>query len=255
MTDIGKQPAQGKINPGRPKLILFDIDGTLISHAGAKKYEISPVGTDNKYIYAVRNCFGFSPEVDFTAFHGGIDRHTLWLICQQYGITREAYESNFECLCQHEYEYFLRKEIDRKLYQAIPEAQTLVNTLAVRPDVYLGVITGNIRKLAAWKLAVSGVEHHFKFGLYGDEADDRFALAGMAFARAQTACGILFNPEDVTIVGDTVNDIRCGKAIDAHTIAVSIGGEADLETLRREEPSLLVTSLGDPLVYQYLGIA
>jgi FMN phosphatase YigB (HAD superfamily) len=234
---------------------LFDIDGTLISHEGAFKYEVPPVGADNKYGYAMRNCFGIDPLVDFTRFHGGIDRHTLWLISQDHGVTRPEFETHFSCLCYNLYNYFLNTPVDTSLYLEIPEARALVTTLAQDPLVTQGVITGNIRRLAEWKLALTESAEHFAFGLYGDEADDRVALAGMAFERARAACGITFEPEDVTVIGDMASDARCGNAIGARTVIVNTGSGEMIEAIQREKPDLLVSTLADPRVYSFLGLA
>jgi phosphoglycolate phosphatase len=236
------------------KLVLFDIDGTLISGMGAEKYEISMGGTENKYAYAIRKCLGVECAFDFSKRMGGIDRHTLWLACQQSGVARELFEERFDCMCQCIYEYFLNQPLDKAYYRPIPDSQKQVKALARRKDVRLGVITGNIRPVADWKLAQTGVGEHFSFGLYGDEADDRLKLAGLAFERAQQSLGIDFAPQDVTIVGDTIFDIRSGKAIGAYTIVLNTHGAAAMPALLAERPTLAVDSLADSRVYQYFGM-
>jgi phosphoglycolate phosphatase len=251
--DTKQQTAAGAKRPGSVKLVLFDIDGTLISGKGAEKYEIAVGGRENKYVYAIRKCLGVEPQLDFTRLRGGIDRHTLWLACQQCGVTRQQFEDHFACMCKRMHEYFLNQPLDRSFYKPFPDAQRRVRALARRRDVRLGVITGNIRPVADWKLAQTGVEECFTFGLYGDEADDRLKLAGLAFERARQATGIDFAPEDITVVGDTIHDIRCGKAIGAHTIAVNTNGETLMQTLLAEQPSLAVDSLGDSRVDQFFA--
>ena len=70
--------------------------------------------------------------------------------------------------------------------------------------IHLGVITGNAKRIALWKLEHTDLAKYFHFGLYGDEADDRAELAGNVFAKANEELGISLRPQDITVIGDTV---------------------------------------------------
>ena len=143
-------------------------------------------------------------------------------------------------------------EITRKI---IPDAVVFVRLLkAKRPRVVRGILSGNARKIAQWKLSHTGLLKYFSFGLYGDEADDRIELAGQVFAKAKLELAMDLKPEEIVVIGDTVFDIRCGKGIGATTIAVTTGMHGSPEELAREKPDYLVNSLMDPTVLSLFSL-
>ena len=251
MTIAQAQPAS--IRPANgTRLVLFDIDGTLLSHDGGLKYEVN-TNSNNKYYYGLKKTYAIDPNPDFYRFSGNTDRYMLWEAAREQGVTREEFEAKFEALCGNLYEFFISQAVDPQMYRPIPAAQNLVRALARREDVLVGTITGNISLVADWKLNLTGVRELFSFGLCGDEADNRGKLAGLAFERARSNCGIDFAPSDITIVGDTAQDVISGKAISAHTIAVNSGGTSFADLLA-QDPTLAVPSLDDPRVSAYFGL-
>jgi phosphoglycolate phosphatase-like HAD superfamily hydrolase len=235
------------------KLVLFDIDGTLISARGAATYELNN-GTDNKFAYALKKAFGITVSLDFSKHKGSIDKRTLWLAAGANGVQKKEFDEQFPFLAEYMYEYFERQKKDLSLYKAIDEAHDLVLLLSHNPDFRIGVLTGNIPLIASWKMEQGRVRQYFNFGLYGDGADDRIELAKTVFPKAREFFGTDFKPDDITVIGDTVTDVLCGKAIGAHTIAVTDLGHDAEETIKAEKPDVLVRTLGDPRVYSYFGL-
>ena len=100
----------------------------------------------------------------------------------------------------------------------------------------LGLVTGNIRRIAWRKLAAAGLGDYFACGAFGDEAESRDELPPRAVARAEDLFGRRFAPEEVYIIGDTPADIACGAASEYRTVAVATGPEHSLDELRVCQP-------------------
>jgi phosphoglycolate phosphatase len=235
-------------------LVLFDIDGTLISSDGAAKYELNN-GSDNKFASAWENVFGKSISLDFAIFKGEMDKKILLHIAQTENIPLTEFNQKFPILVKYMTEYFLAQPKDLALYQKIKAAGALVTVLYANPEYKIGVLTGNIPAIADWKLKQAKVSQYFDFGLYGNEAIDRLSLAKLVFERAKTHFGVTFQPTDITVIGDTVNDVICGKAIGAHTIAVTDQGIEAENAILAKNPDLLVKSLGDSKVAEFFHLS
>ena len=134
------------------------------------------------------------------------------------------------------------------LFQIIEPARDLVVRLHRRDDIVLGILTGNAERIANWKLDHVGLSRYFTFGLYGDAANSRIELAKGAIEKAKKQLKMKFAPADIIVIGDTVHDIRCGKAIGAVTVAVTTGMHGFWDVLKAENPDILVESLADPQV-------
>lgn len=224
------------------KLVLFDIDGTLIFHLKTHRFE-------DQYEYALKQVFGIDAYFDLSKFNGTVDRHNSWEMARQHGITREVFLQKFPDYVRVMHEVLLDRSKNQQLYQPIPSARMFVEKLhRYRPEIHLGVITGNSERIARWKLQHTGLSEYFPFGLYGDEADDRIELAGLVFAKAKRQLHVDFAPKDITVIGDTMYDIRCAKAIGAVTIGVTTGYHGVGQALAEEKPDFLVDSLTDKRV-------
>lgn len=235
------------------KLILFDIDGTLTSQDGASVFEMKAEG-ETKFSWAIRKVFGRSIHVDLSQFNGFVDRSILWHCAQTVDIKRETFEKQFTELTKAMHEYIVSTTPETSLYQSIPTAKQFVDLVVKNKDIVYGILSGNVRSIAEWKLDKAGYDHMFQFGLYGEEADDRIELAKKVFVKADAFFHKQFAPKDISVIGDTVHDIRCGKAIGAHTIAVMTGRHHDPVVLNAEHPDFLVDTLMDNSVLDYFGL-
>jgi phosphoglycolate phosphatase-like HAD superfamily hydrolase len=106
------------------------------------------------------------------------------------------------------------------LHPGIKEALDAVHEHA---EIHQGLLTGNHEAGAKLKLSHLGIWQYFEFGAYADDSHIRDELGPFALARAKQKLGIDFPPERVFIIGDTPHDVACGKAIGAKTIAVATG--------------------------------
>jgi phosphoglycolate phosphatase-like HAD superfamily hydrolase len=106
----------------------------------------------------------------------------------------------------------------------------------------LGLLTGNILLGAEIKLRHFGLWERFRVGAFGDDAEDRNELAAIALRRGREILGGELDPSDVLVVGDTVHDIACGRAIGAKVLAVATGGNT-LADLAGAKPDWAVADL------------
>lgn len=231
------------------KLVLFDIDGTLIYHVGSgTRYR-------GRMVAALEVTWNVpTDKIDLAGLDGWPDRGTAWEVVKNHGVTRAQFAEKFPQFVQNMQMFMDERAREGKVFEAVADAKQLVHLLKNRPNTYLGLLTGNVQSIAWWKLIHTGLKDLFQFGLFGDEAEDRITLAGMIFAKAKTYFGLNFEKDEIVIIGDTIYDIRCGKSIGAETIAVMTGFHKDKEALISELPDYLVESLMDPAILNYFQL-
>jgi phosphoglycolate phosphatase-like HAD superfamily hydrolase len=123
-----------------------------------------------------------------------------------------------------------------------PHAQPILDWLAER-HARLGLVTGNIERIAWLKLRAAGLADYFACGAFGDESEDRAELPALALTRAQELYRTSFAPEHVYVVGDTPADIACGVACGLRTVAVATGVIHSIEELRACRPDYAFADL------------
>lgn len=245
------------------KLVLFDIDGTLVSHHAVQKHVGFP-----RFEYAIKHVYGV--EVFFgpgTNYNGWVDKHIVRWGLRNSNINNTEFEKKWPKIADALLLYAKKQTKEaypQKLYAPILDAVDLAQMVSQKKDVKIGVITGNVEKMALWKLKHAKINHLFSFGVFSDKFEDRMLMAKSVFRASQDFFHISFQPKDVTVIGDSIHDIRCGKAIGAKTIAVTTGiltsiggihgGPQYVSDLKKEQPDLLVDSLRDKAVLDFLGL-
>ena len=216
------------------RLVLFDIDGTLVSsHGGIGRVAISRVMTDlhgAAVDVTVEDCAG-KPDPQ-------IVRNVL--IRLGYGpddVSRLLPETVSRYLDRLEATY--SEAAGAYCHEGVPE---LVGLLAARKDVTLGLLTGNIERGARIKLGPFGLNPHFPFGAYGSDRENRMELGPIAVERARAHTGIDFRGKDIVVIGDTQHDVRCAGPVGGTAIAVATG-PVSREALAAENPDFLCDSL------------
>jgi phosphoglycolate phosphatase len=213
-------------------ICFLDIDGTLISTGGAgqaafvvtldKDFGI-PHATSTGVAFAGRSDRAIA--MDLFALHGLPQTPDVW---QQF---REAYVGRLgEVLPGYR---------GRVLAGVVP----LLESLAARGDVALGLLTGNVEQAAQRKLRHYELWDWFAFGGFGDIHTDRcdIAAAALAAARAHLNGG---SHGRLIVIGDTPNDVKCGRSIGARCVAVPTGN-TPIDALRAAGPDVLVETLED----------
>lgn len=232
------------------KLVLFDIDGTLIQHVGPK----GTVGYP-RFIYAIKKTFGVDVIILPVNYNGWVDQQIAWDIVRRYGISRDKFLGYTKEFFSAMEEFAKLQEKERsQLYVPIVFSITLAKLLAKTEQIYLGLLTGNVERMAWWKLTHAGITDIFHWGIFSDGYEDRITLAKTVYDKAYEYFHLRFVPDEVYVVGDAVGDVRCGKAIGAKTIITLTGGHSKKE-LRRENPDLLVENLMDPRVLELFHLS
>ena len=216
-------------------LVLFDIDGTLLNSHGAGRRAMKR---------ALQVVYGTAGDLDGYDMAGKTDRRIIHDVLTAAGFTPEEVAARFPQYMSV-YARFLQEEVTRRAPSPLPGAITLVERLARRADVLLGLLTGNLPQGARIKLRSAGFDPDlFQVAAFGSDALDRHQLPPIAVQRAQARTGHQFRGKHVVIVGDTPLDIECGREIGAKSVAVTTGPYSE-EELVRYRPDLVLPNLAD----------
>ena len=214
------------------RLLLFDIDGTLIHSGGAGVQAL---------ISAFRERFGITDDLRGIEIAGMTDSGIVASILKKYNIP--ATTENVSAFLDS-YVHFLSLELPRREGKLLPGVLELLEKLKSRRHVVLALLTGNVSRGAQLKLEHYGVWHFFEFGAFADDHQDRNRLGSFARARARERHGLEFSASQIDVIGDTPRDIACGKAIGARTIAVATG-KWSRQQLAEHQPDFLIDDLSD----------
>jgi phosphoglycolate phosphatase len=214
------------------RLLLFDIDGTLIHSGGAGVQAI-------KRVLAER--FAFNDDLHDIEIAGMTDSGIVISILNKHKIP--ATPENITAFLDS-YVHFLSLELPRRKGKLLPGVLELLKRLKSRKHLVLGLLTGNVSRGAQLKLEHYGVWHYFEFGAFADDHHDRSRLGPFARARANEKHGREFSADEIDVIGDTPRDIACGKALGARTIAVATGTWSR-KKLAEHHPDFLIDDLSD----------
>ena len=233
------------------KLVLFDIDGTLIR-------SLLQVRAFERFTYAIKKVYGIDIHTDLALtggrYNGTGDRWIILDLMKESVLSKQEIIEGLPEIANEFCSYLDKMAMHQQVYEVIHDARMLVDTVVSSPHHIASVLTGNLEKSAQWKLKHAGYKLFYDFGIFGQEADQRQDLAALVFSKSKNHLGFEIPPQNIVIIGDTVHDVRCGKAIGAMTIAVSSGLNVDKKSLEQEKPDLLVDSLMDKRVLELLGL-
>jgi phosphoglycolate phosphatase-like HAD superfamily hydrolase len=198
------------------RLILFDVDGTLVDCGR----QIRPL-----FASALEEVFGTAGDVEGYDFAGKTDPRIVLDLLGAAGISGERIRAGLgraRALYLERLAAGLRPERMRLL----PGVRELLERLAGRADVTLGLLTGNWEPGARLKLAPFDLNRFFPFGAFGDDGDDRNQLPPVALRRAAAWRGEDFQAAETLIVGDSLLDVACARAHGVRALAVATGRTA-----------------------------
>jgi len=196
------------------RLFLFDIDGTLVTAAGAGRIALGKALTD---------VYGTTGPIETYDFRGKTDPRIVWDLMRGAGFDEAAIRARMSA-CFDAYVAELDTLIgDGARVKIMPGIAEVVTALAGRDDAVVGLLTGNIEAGARVKLRPTGLWPLFRLGAFGSDHMDRRELPGIACARAHAIAGHHFAFEQVTIIGDTPLDVDCARACGAVAVAVATG--------------------------------
>jgi phosphoglycolate phosphatase-like HAD superfamily hydrolase len=220
------------------KLILFDIDGTLLWSDGAGRAAIRQALLDE---------MGTSGPIDEYSFAGKTDKQIVHELMLEAGHPHAKSDEHVKRVCNR-YAELLGKELEapgRNLHVYVG-VKDLLSRLGTRHDSVVGLLTGNLAAGAALKLAAVGIDiDQFRVVAYGSDAVHRAALPAMAAERAEPIMGRVPQGDEVVIIGDTPADVECGRGIGARAIAVATG-PYDADALRVAGAYAVFQDFSDP---------
>ena len=217
----------------REILLLWDIDGTLLSAEGA-----GPQAFER----ALWLQFGERIQLSSIDWPGSTDFAIAYALLEKLGW--EVNRKNARNLLDSYLEE-LPGLLESTRTKANPGVLELLEVFDRESGVYQALLTGNIQRGSQLKLGHIGVEHYFLFGAYADYSDHRNDLGFHALDLARKRLGKDFSGDQVYVIGDTPKDIECGKHIGAHTVAVATGHHS-VKELAKHQPSVVWESLADP---------
>ena len=191
------------------RVLLFDIDGTLIRSGGAGKAAMEA---------GLTSAFGVTEIHDRVSYSGRTDPCIARDLLAVHGV--EPTEANVRRLHQ-EYLSHLPGTLRRKGGEVLPGIEAALR--GERQGAVVGLLTGNIRAGAEVKLRHFGLWDHFPFGGFADGLEDRDDVARRALAEAERHVGRPIDPADVWVIGDTPLDVKCARAIGARAVVVQTG--------------------------------
>lgn len=217
------------------RLLLFDIDGTLVLTGGAGKRAMDR---------AFEELFGVPDAFAEVSMAGRTDR---WLV--EGALTGHGIEATEQHLAAFRTRYLALLEVTiaetgngrRGVLPGLPGVLTHLGGAAHR---HLALLTGNYAAGARIKLEHFGLWSHFAWGAFGDHHADRDRLAQEAVAEAASRGIPLADPTDAIVIGDTPFDIACARAAGARVVAVATG-QHSLDELRAHDPDLALADLSD----------
>jgi phosphoglycolate phosphatase-like HAD superfamily hydrolase len=220
------------------RLVLFDIDGTLLSAGRVARDSI---------LRALETAFGWRATSEHQNrekydFSGKTDPQIVReLVLGDIG--RERFEAGLADALR-----LYLGELERGLVPGTvvpkPGISALLARLAAEPGVTLGLLTGNLEPGARLKLAPPDFNRYFPFGAFGSDSADRYELPRIAVDRALSSTGRSFAGKSIVIVGDSVHDVACGRGLGVRAVGVATG-ITSLERLGAENPDALLEDFSD----------
>jgi phosphoglycolate phosphatase len=194
------------------EVVLFDIDGTLLSTGGA---------SDRAWAHAVRDFYGVDFDVAANTGRGVPDPEVGRIVLRTV-LRREPSGRELLRLMRRRMRY-LSDEVDRSPgYRVKPGVPELLERLT-EEDYLLGLTTGNVEPAAHAKLSRGGLDQYFSFGGYGSDASERVDLTRRAIERARRLAGEELPESRILAVGDTPRDVEAGHGAGIKVVGVATG--------------------------------
>lgn len=214
------------------KVCLFDIDGTLINTGKAGKDAMIDAFLQVAELTQLEHVIQVSGKTDRGIFGELYELHQL-----------EAGHDAWRCFVDL-YLAGLARNLPEREGLILEGVSALLARLSQRDDVLLGLLTGNVKLGADLKLNHFQIRDYFAFGGFGDHHPDRGDVARAALRAAEQHVGHSISPDQVFVIGDTPNDVRCARAIGVKAVAVATGIYSR-EQLQASNPDLLLENLAD----------
>lgn len=213
-------------------VVLFDIDGTLIRRSGPHHRQA--------LVDAVRHVTGLETTTDNIPVQGMLDRKILEMMMLEVGATKAEVRRAMPDLVEQAQWVYERNCPETLRGRVCPGARRLLYGLR-RRRIPVGLVTGNLTKIAWKKMERAGLRDYFAFGAFAEMAEDRAGLVRLALRQAKRE-GWIGRHTRKWMVGDHENDVRAARANGIGSVAVATG-LSSMEDLAACEPDYLVEDL------------
>ena len=216
------------------KIILFDIDGTMIHSGGAGKRAMNQ---------SFEEVFGIAEGLKEVSLGGKTDPQIL---TEALAINKIITDEDKNARFKERYFELLVDWIDKDLpgKQMYPGIVDLLQQLSQNDDVAIGLLTGNWQQGARTKLGHFNLNEYFSFGAFGDDSFNRNELLPFALERCANNGNIQTGSDQTIVIGDTPSDVECAQIHGAKALAVATGFCA-YEDLVKSKPDWLFDDLSD----------
>ena len=197
----------------KPKLILFDIDHTLIDPGGAGRRAM----TEDFYeIFSIPDAFSrikMAGKTDLQILKEGLLAHDI------------SWDGGIVSTFLSTYVEKLKRTVKDgvKTRKVNPGVIELLEAIEARKGYWQGLLTGNVEQGARVKLGAFGLNRYFSFGAFGDDDEDRNRLLPIAIRKFRNLTGIELSFADCVVIGDTPSDVACSKPFGSISIGVTTG--------------------------------
>ncbi len=224
------------------KLLLWDLDETLISTDGAG---------ERAFERAAKNAFGVEVLLSEIDYSGRTDPVIGSLIQRFCGLPED--DGKLEQFLA-DFLHFLSEELPRGNPRVLPGVEQLTSMALESGDFAQGLLTGNLAAGAEIKLRYFGLWERFSFGAFADDARERERLGPIALERATAFHGMNFFPDRTIVIGDTTRDVACAQAFGARSLAVASGKSAVDELLAAGADCAVGSLEGEP-ARDFIGLS
>ncbi len=197
-----------------PILLLWDIDGTILTTGGAGEEALKD---------SIERHFGIRHTLEGIEVAGRTDKLIAMQVLQHF--QKEQSMENISRFLDGYLDALIHRlpacEANGKLHPGVQDILEEIHTS--RPNIMQGLLTGNLERGARLKLEHYNASNFFSFGAFADDHHDRNQISAIAKQRAEGVFGLQFPSDQVFVIGDTPHDVACGQAIAARTVAVATG--------------------------------
>ena len=223
-----------------PTVVLFDVDGTLVTTGGAGRRAMAA---------AFAEVHGSPEALDGIRLGGATDRAILRAALSRLDLSLT--DARFDAIMQV-YLGQLAGEVERSPgYRVLTGARRLLEALSCDAHIGLGLGTGNVREGALLKLRRGSLDGYFRFGGFGSDSEARSELLEFGFRRGAQLMGLARERVRVVVVGDTPKDVHAAHEVGAECLAVATGNASE-EELRAAGAERVVRELSCHSVVAFL---